>query len=94
MLTVESQDNRLILVDGYQRHTALKYLGQDAGLARVVDEPESQVLYQLLIHRGERQWEATEEAGFIQELHRRSINSLSEIGKPIGRDKQFAVILL
>ncbi len=42
MLTIKSQDNRLILVDGYQRHTALKYLGQDVSLARVADEPESQ----------------------------------------------------
>ena len=89
MVTVESQDNRLILVDGYQRHAALKYLGQDAGLVRIVDEPESQALYQLLIHRGERQWEAIEEAGLIQELHRRFSYSLSEIGKRIGRDKSY-----
>ncbi len=30
----------MILVDGYQGHAALKYLSQDAGLVRVVDEPE------------------------------------------------------
>jgi ParB family chromosome partitioning protein len=89
MLTVESQDGRLILVDGYQRHAALKYLGQDAGLVTVVDEPESQSLCQLLIHRGERQWEAIEEAGLIQELHRRFSYSLSEIGRRIGRDKSY-----
>jgi len=89
MLTVASEDNRLILVDGYQRHAALKYLGQDVGLVRVVDEPESQTLYQLLILRGERQWEAIEEAGLIQELHRRFSYSLSEIGKRIGRDKSY-----
>ena len=45
MLAVKSQNNRLILVDGYQRHAALKYLGQDVGLVRVADEPESQTLY-------------------------------------------------
>jgi ParB/RepB/Spo0J family partition protein len=89
MLTVSGEDNRLILVDGYQRHAALKYLGQDTGLVRVVDEPESQTLYQLLILRGERQWEAIEEAGLIQELHRRFGCSLSEIGKRIGRDKSY-----
>lgn len=81
MLTVYGEDNRLILVDGYQRHAALKYLGLDAGLIRVVAGPESQTLYQLLILRGERQWEAIEEAGLIQELHRRFSCSLSEIGK-------------
>lgn len=89
MLTVSGEGNRLILVDGYQRHAALKYLGQDAGLVRVVAEPESQTLYQLLILRGERQWEAIEEAGLIQELHRRFSCSLSEIGKRIGRDKSY-----
>lgn len=89
MLTVSGEDERLILVDGYQRHAALKYLGQDAGLVRVVDEPESQTLYQLLILRGERQWEAIEEAGLIQELHRRFSYSLSEIGRRIGRDKSY-----
>ncbi|MBU4261186.1 MAG: ParB N-terminal domain-containing protein [Proteobacteria bacterium] len=89
MLTVSGQDGRLILVDGYQRHAALRYLGQDAGLVAVVDEPESQALYQLLIHRGERQWEAIEEAGLIQELHRRFGCSLSEFGRRTGRDKSY-----
>lgn len=89
MLTVSGQDGRLILVDGYQRHAALKYLGQDAGLVAVADEPESQALYQLLLNRGDRQWEAIEEAGLIQELHRRFGCSLSEIGRRIGRDKSY-----
>jgi ParB-like chromosome segregation protein Spo0J len=51
ILAVSSEDNQLILVDGYQRYAALKYLGKDTGLIRVVDEPESQTLYQLLILR-------------------------------------------
>jgi len=89
MLTVKGEDNRLILVDGYQRYAALRYLGQDSGLVRVVDAPESQTLCQLLILRGERRWEAIEEAGLIQELHRRFGYSLSEIGRQIGRDKSF-----
>ena len=75
MLAVSGPDDRLILVDGYQRHAALKY--------------QSQTLCQLLIHRGERQWEAIEEAGLIQELHRRFSYSLSEIGRRIGRDKSY-----
>lgn len=89
MVAVSSEDNQLILVDGYFRYAALKYLGKDTGLVRVVDEPESQTLYQLLILRGERQWEAIEEAGLIQELHRRFSYSLSEIGRQIGRDKSY-----
>ena len=89
MLAVSGQDGRLILIDGYQRQAALRYLGQDTGLVAVVDEPENQALYQLLIHRGERLWEAIEEAGLIQELHRRFSCSLSEIGRRIGRDKSY-----
>ncbi|MCJ7601739.1 MAG: ParB N-terminal domain-containing protein [Desulfobulbaceae bacterium] len=89
MLVVAGGDNRLILVDGYQRQAALRYLGQDTCLVAVVEEPESQALYHLLIHRGERQWEAVEEAGLIQELHRRFGCSLSEIGNRIGRDKSY-----
>jgi ParB/RepB/Spo0J family partition protein len=90
MLTVSGcEGDRLILVDGYQRHAALKYLGHDAGLVVIVDEPEIQAIYHLLIHRGERQWEAIEEAGLIQELHRRFGCSLSEIGRRIGRDKSY-----
>lgn len=89
MLAVSGQDGRLVLVDGYQRQAALRYLGQDTGLVTIVDESESQALYQLLIHRGERQWEAIEEAGLLQELHRRFGCSLSEIGRRIGRDKSY-----
>lgn len=90
MMTVsDPEGDRLILVDGYQRQAALRYLGKDTGLVVVMAEPESQSLYGLLIHRGERQWEAIEEAGLIQELHRRFGCTLSEIGKRIGRDKSY-----
>lgn len=89
MMTVTGQDGRLILVDGYQRYAALKYLGHDVGLVTVADESESQALYHLLLHCGERQWEAIEEAGLIQELHRRFGCSMQEIGKRLGRDKSY-----
>jgi ParB/RepB/Spo0J family partition protein len=89
MVTVMDGDGGLILIDGYQRQAALRYLGQDTGMVTATDEPENQALYQLLIHRGERQWEAIEEAGLIQELHRRFGCSLGEIGRRIGRDKSY-----
>lgn len=89
MVAVFDRDGRLILIDGYQRQAALRYLGQDTGMVTEADEPENQALCQLLIHRGERQWEAIEEAGLIQELHRRFGCSLGEIGRRIGRDKSY-----
>lgn len=89
MQVVSGEENRLILIDGYQRLAALRYLGQDTGLVAVLAEPESQALYQVLLHRGDRQWEAIEEAGLFQELHRRFTCSLGEIGSRIGRDKSY-----
>lgn len=87
MLTIPGAEKSLILIDGYQRQAALRYLGRDTGLAVISDSTEKQSLFQLLLGRGNRQWEAIEEAGLIQELYRRFDCSFSEIGKRIGRDK-------
>ncbi len=89
MLTVSGGDNIFVLIDGYQRQAALRYLGQDTGHIIIGDFTEEESLLQLLIHRGERQWEAIEEAGLIQELHHRFKYSFAEIGKQIGRDKSY-----
>lgn len=89
LLTVTDKKEGLILIDGYQRQAALRYLGKDTALVLIEDFSEDQALFQLLIHRGERHWEAIEEAGLIQELHRRFGHSFSEIGRHIGRDKSY-----
>jgi ParB-like chromosome segregation protein Spo0J len=89
MLAVADEETRLILVNGYQRYAALRYLGRDTGLIMVASGPESQAIFHLLVQRGERRWEAIEEAGLIQELHRRLGFSLSEIGGRMGRDKSY-----
>lgn len=87
MLTIPGAENSFILIDGYQRQAALRYLGRDTGLVIVSDLTEKQALFQLLLRRGNRQWEVIEEAGLIQQLYRRFKCSFSEIGKRIGRDK-------
>jgi ParB/RepB/Spo0J family partition protein len=89
MLAVSGKEDRLILIDGYQRQAALRYLGRDTALVLVGDLSEDQALFQLLIQRGKRRWEVIEEAGLIQELHRRFDCSFSEIGRRMGRDKSY-----
>lgn len=89
MLAVPGEGGELILVNGYQRFAALRYLGRDTGLITVTAGPESQAIFHLLVERGERRWEAIEEAGLIQELHRRLGFSLGEIGGRLGRDKSY-----
>ncbi len=88
LVTVAKQKT-FILIDGYQRYKALRQIGCDTADIIVVNITEEESLLQLLTQRGERQWEAVEEAGIIQELHHRFNYSFSEIGKKIGRDKSF-----
>ncbi len=82
-------ENRFILIDGYQRYRALREIGRDTADIITVEITEEESLLQLLTQRGERQWEAIEEAGIIQELHHRFNYSFSEIGKKTGRDKSY-----
>jgi ParB family chromosome partitioning protein len=88
LLTV-AHKNKFILIDGYQRYNALRQIGRDTADIITVEMTEEESLLQLLNHRGERQWEAIEEAGIIQELHHRFNYSFSEIGKFTGRDKSY-----
>lgn len=88
LLTV-SEGKQIILMDGYQRYSALRQIGRDTADIVNIEMTEADSLLQLLTQRGERQWEAIEEAGLIQELHHRFNYSFSEIGKKTGRDKSY-----
>jgi ParB/RepB/Spo0J family partition protein len=89
LVAVADDDEGLILIDGYQRHAALRLLERDMALVIVPDLTEQQALSQLLVQRGDRTWEAIEEAGLIQELHRRFGCSFRRIGQQMGRDPSF-----
>ncbi len=93
LLTI-SEGKRFILMDGYQRYRALRQIGRDTADIINVEITEEDSLLQLLTQRGERQWEAIEEAGIIQELHHRFNYSFSEIGKKTGRDKSYVKLRL
>jgi len=87
--TVSGENDRLILIDGYQRYAALSQLGKDTALVVFMDCPEDHALFQLLIRQGERHLVAIEEAGIIQELYRRFDCTFDTIGSRIGRDKSY-----
>ena len=88
-LVVVEDTDCLVLIDGYQRLAALQSLERDTALVVITDLTEQQALIHLLVQRGERPWQAIEEAGLIQELRRRFGCSFGEIGTMIGRDKSF-----
>jgi len=88
LVTVAEKD-RFVLIDGYQRYRALREIGRDTADIITVEITEEESLLQLLTQRGERRWEAIEEAGIIQELRHRFNYSFSEIGKKTGRDKSY-----
>ncbi len=88
-MTVIQTNDVFILVDGYKRTAALKYLGRDTGNIHLLAYSEDEGLFQLMINNSNRPMEAIEEACIIQELHVCFHCSLGEIGRRIGRDKSF-----
>ena len=80
------EKDRFVLIDGYLRYGALKACGRDCLKVQVVEgEPDS--LINLLVTGDDRQMEAVEQAGLIQELHHRFSYSFAEIAKRLGKDK-------
>jgi ParB/RepB/Spo0J family partition protein len=80
------EKDRFVLIDGYLRYRALKACGRDCLKIQVVEgEPDS--LIRLLLTNDDRQMEAVEQAGLIQELHHRFSYSFAEIAKRLGKDK-------
>jgi len=84
-LAIREKD-RFVLIDGYLRYGALKSCGRDCLKVQVVEgEPDS--LINLLVTSDDRQMEAVEQAGLIQELHHRFSYSFAEIANRLGKDK-------
>jgi ParB/RepB/Spo0J family partition protein len=80
------EKERFVLIDGYLRYRALKACGRDCLKIQVVEgEPDS--LIRLLLTNDDRQMEAIEQAGLIQQLHHRFSYSFAEIAKRLGKDK-------
>nr|MBC8333668.1 ParB N-terminal domain-containing protein [Candidatus Desulfolinea nitratireducens] len=72
---------RYTLIDGYLRVAAAQRLGKDTLPAHIFNGDEKQALCHVLIKSGERKWDIFEQAGLIQELHRRHELSQREIAR-------------
>jgi len=77
------------LIDGYLRVAAARRLGEDTLLAHIFNGDEKQALCHVLIKSGERKWDIFEQAGLIQELHRRHELSQREIARLLCKDQSW-----
>lgn len=89
ILVAPSERFRFTLIDGYLRVAAARHLGKDTLLAHIFNGDEKQALCHVLMKSGERKWDIFEEAGLIQELHRRHGLSQREIARRLGKDQSF-----
>jgi len=80
-----STPSRYTLMDGYLRIHALKKLRQDVVQTEVWECSEADALISLLVHQGQRAWEAFEEAQALKALQTRYQLSQEQISKKIGR---------
>ncbi len=83
---VASEEDIIVLIDGYLRVEALKRLGRDTIIAEICHEGELTALFRLLSRSGERQWEAVEQAWIIRDIKARFDCSLTEVARSIGHD--------
>ena len=89
ILVVADQAPRYTLIDGYLRVAAASRLGRDVLAAHVFGGDEKQALCHVLLRSGERKWDIIEQAGLIQELHRRHGLPQHQIARLLGRDQSW-----
>ena len=89
ILVAPLQIPRYTLIDGYLRVAAARRLGKDTLLAHIFNGDEKQALCHVLLKSGERKWDIFEQAGLIQELHRRHGLSQRKIAHLLGKDQSW-----
>jgi len=86
ILVVAAQAPRYTLIDGYLRVAAAKRSGKDTLLSHLWHGSEKEALCHVLAKDGERKWDIFEQAGLIQELHRRHGLSQRNIAHLLGKN--------
>ena len=86
ILVVAAQAPRYTLIDGYLRVAAAKRSGKDMLLSHLWHGSEKDALCHVLVKDGERKWDIFEQAGLIQELHRRHGLSQRNIAHLLGKN--------
>lgn len=81
--------DRLVLIDGYLRHKALRMCGKDTLTAVISEYDERTTLLRAIAGNAAKRWEAIEEASLLNELTNRFEMSLGDIAKQTGRDKSW-----
>jgi ParB/RepB/Spo0J family partition protein len=89
ILVVGGQAPRYTLIDGYRRVAAAGRLGQDTLSAHIFDGDEKQALCHVLVRSEDRKWDIIEQAGLIQQLHRRHGLSQYQIAHLLGKGQSW-----
>jgi len=86
ILVVTADAPHYTLIDGYLRVAAAKRCGKDTLLSHIWHGSEKDALCHVLVKDNERKWDIFEQAGLIQELHRRHGLSQRNIAHLLGKD--------
>jgi len=86
ILVVTADAPHYTLIDGYLRVAAAKRCGKDTLLSHIWHGSEKNALCHVLVKDNERKWDIFEQAGLIQELHRRHGLSQRNIAHLLGKD--------
>lgn len=89
ILVVAQETASYTLIDGYLRVAAARRLGKDTLSAHIFDGNEKQALCHVLVRSGERKWDIIEQAGLIQQLHRRHELSQHQIASLLGKHQSW-----
>jgi ParB/RepB/Spo0J family partition protein len=86
ILVVTADAPHYTLIDGYLRVATAKRCGKDTLLSHIWHGSEKDALCHVLVKDNERKWDIFEQAGLIQELHRRHGLSQRNIAHLLGKD--------
>ena len=86
ILVVTADAPHYTLIDGYLRVAAAKCCGKDTLVSHIWHGSEKDALCHVLVKDNERKWDIFEQAGLIQELHRRHGLSQRNIAHLLGKD--------
>ncbi len=89
ILVVAQEMPSYTLIDGYLRVAGARRLGKDTLSAHIFDGDEKQALCHVLVKSGERKWDIIEQAGLIEELHRRHGLSQHQIARLLGKHQSW-----
>jgi ParB family transcriptional regulator, chromosome partitioning protein len=89
VIVPSKQPEQWVLIDGYLRAKALRFIGSDTLCAEIWECEPADALCVLFTEHQSRAWESIEEALLLRELHIQHGLSQPEISTRIGRDQSW-----